>query len=396
MMVIAKQPIKVMIAAGGTGGHMMPAYALSLELQDRGHITHLVTDKRGAAVPGPLADQPVHILDSGRMTGGLWVRARALARIVRNIRVARRLLREERPNAVIGFGGYPALPTLLAARSLKIPICLHEQNAVLGRVNRLMAPMAEAIGLSYPDTEKLSRGMRARTVLTGNPVRNEVAALAAKPYPALDEDHMLRLLVVGGSLGARVLSDVVPDALALLPPHLKNRLQVTQQCREEDLEKVRARYKDAGIAAELASFIADMPERLMWTHLAIARAGATTLAELMCGGRPSILVPLPIATDDHQTKNARHLADQGGGWLIPETDFTPQTLAKRLQRLALEPERLRVAARRAHQLGRPQAAETLADLVEEIASMRGVRPDQSASGKSASPFEVSDQDEAMS
>lgn len=364
----ARAEMTVALMAGGTGGHMVPAYTLALELRRRGHRTLLLTDDRGASVPALFRPEDCIILKSGHMTGGLLTKAGAIARILRNILIARRILQRARPDIAIGFGGYPALAGLLAARSLGIPICLHEQNAVLGRVNRLLGRVAAAIALSFPETQRLPASLRPRGLVTGNPVRPEVARLARTPYPRLDEEHMLRLLVVGGSLGARVLSDVAPDGLALLPPHLKRRLQVTQQCRAEDIERVRRRYQDAGIAAELSVYLKDLPERLQWTHLVISRAGASTLAELSAAGRPGIFVPLPIATDDHQSVNARIFADQGAGWLIAETDFSPSTLAKAVQRLALDPARLVEAAEKARLLGAPDAASALADMIEELSA----------------------------
>ncbi|GAK33756.1 UDP-N-acetylglucosamine--N-acetylmuramyl-(pentapeptide) pyrophosphoryl-undecaprenol N-acetylglucosamine transferase [alpha proteobacterium Q-1] len=366
-----KEPLKVAIAAGGTGGHMMPAYALALELARRGHETVLFSDARGVDVPGIFRNQQPVLLECGRMTGGIAIRLRALYRVIGNIGAARRALRHHAPDLVIGFGGYPALSALLAARSLGIALCLHEQNAIMGRVNRLMARFASAIALSYEPTKRLKAAGRKKAVLTGNPVRDQVAALAQKPFPPLDTDHMLRLLVVGGSQGARVLSDRVPDALSLLPPHLKNRLQVTQQCRAEDLERVRGRYQEAGIAAELASFIEDLPERLFWCHLVISRAGATTLAELTAAGRPAILVPLPGATDDHQTANAHHLVEAGGAWLMPESALSAKMLARQIQKLALDPPSLRKAAAAAKSQGVPDAALRLADLIETTAAGKG-------------------------
>jgi len=359
-------PRPIVLAAGGTGGHMMPAYALAVELERRGHACRLVTDERGGGVPGIFGRMPRHVFDSGRMTGGPLRKAATIARLARNVRRLRRLLRETHPVAVVGFGGYPAMSAVLAARLEHVPSVLHEQNAVLGRANRLLARWAERIALSFERTHRLPRGVEASAVYTGNPVRAEVARLAGEPYPPFDEDGMMRLLVLGGSLGARVLSEVVPDALSLLPPHLRKRLQVSQQCRAEDLERARQRYADAGIAADLAPFFEDVPERLHWAHLVIARAGASTLAELTCAGRPAILVPLPIATDDHQTANAAEMVKAGGGWGIPQGDFTASSLAKRIQALARAPNRLQEAACASKSLGDPDAAFKLADLVEDV------------------------------
>ncbi len=362
--------LRIALAAGGTGGHMVPAHALDRELRRRGHATLLVTDPRGTALPGLFEDVETHLLDSGRMSGNAMQKLGASVRILLNTRRARGLLKQTAPDALVGFGGYPSLAAGLAAASLGIPICLHEQNAVLGRANRLLVRACRALALSFPDTAQVPADARRKAVLTGNPVRAVVAAIAQEPCPTLDEDCAIRLLVVGGSLGARILADVVPDALALLPPALTSRLAVTQQCRNADLERVLARYRAAGITAELAPYFADLPDRLALSHLVIARAGASTIAELTAAGRPAILVPLAIATDDHQTVNARALADAGGAWVIAEADFTPRELAKRLHALLLAPARLAEAATAARRLGRPDAAAALADLVERVAQAR--------------------------
>jgi len=275
---------------------------------------------------------------------------------------------------VVGFGGYPALPALLAARRDRIPTAIHEQNAVLGRVNRLMANKVDAIATAYDQIERLPAGARGRVECVGNPVRDEVMALRDQPFPTLGEDGIFRLLVTGGSQGASVLSDVVPEALALLPEHFRRRLQVTQQCRTEDIEQVRARYAAIGIPADLATYLPDLPDRLAWAHLVIARAGASTIAELTAAGRPAILVPLPSATDDHQTANAREMARAGGARMIAQDRFTPVELAKQMQKLALDPGALANAAARARAIGKPDAARALADLVERIGRDPGADP----------------------
>jgi UDP-N-acetylglucosamine--N-acetylmuramyl-(pentapeptide) pyrophosphoryl-undecaprenol N-acetylglucosamine transferase len=269
-----------------------------------------------------------------------------------------------RPSAVIGFGGYPALPALLAANKLRVPTLIHEQNAVLGRVNRFVSGRVDAIATAYPQVERLAPKHASKTHLVGNPVRREVLALRDQPFPPLSEDGIFRLLVVGGSQGASILSQVVPDGLALLPEHFRRRLQVTQQCRPDDIEVVRAKYAAHGIPADLATYLPDLPERLAWSHLVIARAGASTIAELTAAGRPAILIPLPSATDDHQTANAREMAKAGGARMIAQRQFTPIELAKQMQKLGLEPQALGKAAERARAVGRPDAASDLADLVE--------------------------------
>ena len=363
------------LAAGGTGGHMMPAHALAEELMARGHRVALITDDRGARIPGLFDKVQVHVLPAGRLTGGPAGWLRAIRAILTGRAMALRLYETFRPSAVIGFGGYPALPALLAARRDRIPTAIHEQNAVLGRVNRLMASKVDAVATAYPRVERLPGGARDKVEFVGNPVRDEVVALRDQPFPPLGEDGIFRLLVTGGSQGASVLSDVVPDALGLLPEHFRRRLQVTQQCRAEDIEQVRARYAAIGIPADLATYLPDLPERLAWAHLVIARAGASTIAELTAAGRPAILVPLPSATDDHQTANAREMARAGGARMIPQDRFTAVELAKQMQKLALDPDALANAAGRAKAIGKPDAARALADLVERIGRHPGADPE---------------------
>ena len=362
------------LAAGGTGGHMVPAHALAEELLLRGHRVALITDDRGARIPGLFDNAQVHILPAGRLAGGPVGWLRATRAIMTGRVMALRLYETFLPSAVIGFGGYPAFPALLAARRDRIPTLLHEQNAVLGRVNRLMASRVGAIATAYDKVQRLPAKAADKVHLVGNPVRHEVLALRDRPFPPLGEDGIFRLLVTGGSQGASILSEVVPEGLGLLPEHFRRRLQVTQQCRAEDIEEVRARYAALGIPADLATYLPDIPERLAWSHLVIGRAGASTIAELTAAGRPAILVPLPSATDDHQSFNAREMAKAGGARTIPQSRFTPIELAKQMQKLGLEPEALAKAAARARAVGRPDAARDLADLVERTGRDPGADP----------------------
>ncbi|OJW73875.1 MAG: undecaprenyldiphospho-muramoylpentapeptide beta-N-acetylglucosaminyltransferase [Sphingomonadales bacterium 63-6] len=354
------------LAAGGTGGHLIPAFALATELERRGHHVALITDERGAAIPGKPDFLPAHVLPAGRFGKNplKWIGgARA---VWQGRQMALRLFDSFEPSAVIGFGGYPALPALLAATSARIPSIVHEQNAVLGRVNRLLANKVDAIATAYTQVDRLKDKWQAKTHIVGNPVRPEVLALRDQPYPAFTEDGLLRVLVTGGSQGARVLSEVVPDGLAMLQPALRSRLQVTQQCRAEDLEAVRQRYASHGIPAELGTYFQDMETRLADAHLFIGRAGASTIAELTAVGRPAILVPLPIATDDHQAANAREMVKAGGARSIRQPGFTAKELAKQIQAMAQHPETLANAAHAAWNCGRPNAAKDLADLVESF------------------------------
>ena len=352
------------LAAGGTGGHLLPAFALATELDRRGHHVALVTDERGAKIPGKPAFLPAHVLPAGRMGKNPVALAKALSAIWKGRAMALRLFESFQPACVVGFGGYPALPALLGARSARIPTVIHEQNAVLGRVNRYLAGRVDAIATAYMEVEKLDPKLWPKVHRVGNPVRPEVLALRGEAFPAFSEDSLFRVLVTGGSQGASILAEVVPDGLAMLPPALRHRLQVTQQCRPEDIEAVRARYAGHQIPAELGTYFEDMAGRLAETHLFIGRAGASTIAELTAVGRPAILVPLPIATDDHQAVNTREMVKAGGARAIRQTGFTPKELAKQIQTMALNPGALANAAHAAWNCGLPNAVKDLADLVE--------------------------------
>ena len=354
------------LAAGGTGGHLIPAFALAVELERRGHHVALVTDERGAHIPGKPSFLPAHVLPAGRFGKNPLTWVKAIRAVLEGRRMALRLFETFEPSAVVGFGGYPALPALLAATSADIPSVVHEQNAVLGRVNRLLAGRVQAIATAYPDIARLKPKHAHKVDLVGNPVRAEVLQLRQEPFPPFSEEGLLRVLVTGGSQGARVLSEVVPDGLAMLPPALRQRLQVIQQCRAEDIEAVRERYRSHDIPAELGTYFEDMAARLADAHLFIGRAGASTIAELTAVGRPAILVPLPIATDDHQAANTRELAKAGGARMIRQEAFTPKDLAQQIQALAQQPQALANAAHAAWNCGRPDAAKDLADLVESF------------------------------
>lgn len=354
------------LAAGGTGGHLTPAFALATQLHQRGHHVALVTDQRGYDIPGKPDFLTAHVLPAGRFGKNPLHWPSGIKAVMQGRNMARRLYETFQPSAVIGFGGYPAMPALLAAQADDIPSLIHEQNAVLGRVNRLMAGRVDAIATAYPDVARLKPKYLEKTHLVGNPVRPEVLALRDEEFPAFTEDGLFRVLVTGGSQGARILSEVVPDGLAMLPPALRSRLQVTQQCRPEDLDTVRQRYANHDIPAELGTYFEDMQSRLADAHLFIGRAGASTIAELTAVGRPAILVPLPIATDDHQTANVREIVKTGGARSIQQPKFTATELAKQIQAMAQRPEMLANAAHAAWNCGRPQAAHDLADLVESF------------------------------
>jgi UDP-N-acetylglucosamine--N-acetylmuramyl-(pentapeptide) pyrophosphoryl-undecaprenol N-acetylglucosamine transferase len=368
------KPRHFVLAAGGTGGHMVPAAALAEELTRRGHRVALVSDARGVRFPGLFEGVQTHVLPAGRFAGGPLGWAKAAREMWRGRALARQLYRTFKPAAVIGFGGYPAFPALSAAFADKIPTAIHEQNAVLGRVNRLVAGRVDAIATSYAKTERLKPGHEMKVRHVGNPVRDAVLALRSQPYPLLDEDSIFRVLVTGGSQGASVLSQVVPEGLSMLPVAFRRRLQVTHQARIEDIDAARAKYAELDIAADLATYLPDLPEQLKWSHLVVARAGASTISELTAAGRPAILVPLPSATDDHQTANAREITEAGGARTIAQTAFTPAELAKQMQRLGLDPDALQNAAGRARSCGKPDAARDLADLVESLDAPRSPLP----------------------
>jgi UDP-N-acetylglucosamine--N-acetylmuramyl-(pentapeptide) pyrophosphoryl-undecaprenol N-acetylglucosamine transferase len=357
----------VMLAAGGTGGHLFPAQALAEELGHRGIAVELATDTRGDRYGGGFPARRVHQIASatisGRSPGAL---AKTGVTLTRGIAAAYKVLGASRPGVVVGFGGYPSFPPVLAARMRGIPTVLHEQNAVLGRANRLLAKRVTAIATSFAQVTMLDGVLAAKARFTGNPVRGAVITAAAIPYVAPMAEGPVRLLVFGGSQGARFFSDSVPEALALLALGLRARLVITQQARAEDVERVRAAYQASGISAEVAPFFADLPQRMATSHLVIGRAGASSIAELAVIGRPSILVPLPHAIDNDQLKNAASLSAAGGAWTIEQAALTPQRLAAELTRLAGDPHALALAAAAAKATGRPDAVARLADLVQEL------------------------------
>ena len=356
------------LAAGGTGGHMIPAFALGQELMNRGHHVALVTDERGTKIPGCPDKIATHVLPAGRITKNPVSWLSGAKAIWDGRRMAKQLYASFNPSVVVGFGGYPAFPALLGAFALDIPTVIHEQNAVLGRVNRLAARKVNAIATAYPDIRRLALRYNEKVHLVGNPVREEVRELRDQAYPPLGEEGIFRVLVTGGSQGASILSKVVPDGLARLPLNLRRRLQVTQQCRAEDIENVRKTYTEHDIPAELATYMEDLPERLGWAHLVIARAGASTIAELTVAGRPAILIPLPTATDNHQSFNVSEMVAAGGARAIAQSVFGPVELAKQIQKIALQPGALENAAKAAKSCGRPNAVFDLADLVESFGS----------------------------
>ncbi len=355
----------IVIAAGGTGGHFFPAEALAAELAARGRSFVLMSDARSAGLKSSVFETCQRFLlpGFGVFGRGPLHAARALLTLLGGALKARGILARLAPPVVVAFGGYPSFAPVVGARLLRRRpvVLLHDQNAVLGRANRLLARLSDTLLLSHPNVRREPAGVRS--IVTGNPVRPAIAALSGRGYRAAEAE--LNLLVLGGSLGAKVFSDMVPPALALLPDALKARLRVTQQCRPEDLDRVRAAYAELGIVADLSSFFTDMAGLLGAAHLVIARSGATTVAELAVAGRPAILVPLPIAIDDDQTFNARTLADIGGAWIMQQRDITPERLAETLTDLLSDPAQLAQAAAAAASRGIADAAFRIADLVDQ-------------------------------
>ncbi|MHA1563830.1 MAG: undecaprenyldiphospho-muramoylpentapeptide beta-N-acetylglucosaminyltransferase [Alphaproteobacteria bacterium] len=376
----------LMIAAGGTGGHVYPAMALAEALLRRDHDVALVTDRRGAGFAKLNPKITQHRVPAGRLGGGPLGAIKGALGILAGIRATGRLLRESNVEVMIGFGGYPSVPPMVAARRAGMTTILHEQNAMLGRANRMLAGHADMMALSFAQTERLPIGSEDKSQLVGNPVRAEIAALADTPFVMPSADGPINILVTGGSQGASVFATVVPDAIAALPAHVRARLRITQQCRAEDLENVQARYETLNVPAELAAFLDGMAVRLSTTHLVICRAGASTVAELTTAGRPAVLVPYPHAADDHQTANARAIDAGGGGWLMPQNDLTAGALAGLIAGLAETPDRLVFAADAARRLGHPHAAERLADLVEQVVT----RKNKSVAEPNSPPVAVED------
>jgi UDP-N-acetylglucosamine--N-acetylmuramyl-(pentapeptide) pyrophosphoryl-undecaprenol N-acetylglucosamine transferase len=358
----------VLVAAGGTGGHLFPAEALARELAARGIAVELLTDSRGKRYDGDFSARAVHEIPSATPSGGsLFARARAVLVLLAGTIASLWLIGRQRPAAVVGFGGYPSVPPVFAATLLRVPTILHEQNAVMGRANRFLAARVDAVAHGFPTLKGLGAGIKAQAYHTGNPVRASVLGAATVPYHAPSDDAF-NLLVIGGSQGARVMADIVPAAVALLSPDERRGLKLVQQARGEDETRVTKAYQDLGVEAEVLAFFADLPARVAAASLVIARAGASTVAELAVIGRPSILVPFPHALDQDQAANAEELAATGAAQVVRETDFTPQWLADALRAARRDPTGLASRVAAAQKAGVSDAAKRLADLVMNIAS----------------------------
>jgi len=366
----------IVLAAGGTGGHVFPAEALAETLLGRGRRLMLVTDHAARSYGGALGKLEAHPLGLRRMGDSRLSRLLGLASVAAAVPRARRLIDRLAPAVVVGFGGYPSVPTLFAAARAGIPTLIHEQNAVLGRANRLLARRVRRIATSFATVARVPDAVD--TLFVGNPVRPAVRALRSAAYAPAARDGRFRLLIVGGSQGARAFTDVVPAAVARLDEALRGRLQVVHQARPEDAARAKAAYAAAGVEAEVESFFADIAGRIAASQLVICRAGASTCAEIACIGRPALFVPYPFATDDHQAANARALAAAGGGWVVGQPNFTATMVAERLQGWMSDATPLIAAATAVHALGRPEAAERLADAVDALVPANGSSLEEAA------------------
>lgn len=358
----------VLVAAGGTGGHLFPAAAFAGEMRARGWRVVLMTDARGRRYAEGFPADEIQDVPAATIQGKNPVKiAGAALKIVSGILAARKSLKLVQPAVVAGFGGYPSLPALEAALAQRRPVLIHEQNAVLGRVNRHYATRAAAVACGFDRLDRLPPGAASRKVVIGNPVRPAILEAREAGYPSSAPGQPIRILVTGGSQGARLFGDVTPEAIALLSPELRAQLVVTQQVREEQVDAVRDAYAAMGVRAEVSPFFKDMGARLALAHLVIARAGASTITELQAAGRPSILVPLAIAADDHQTANAEALSGIGAADVIDEFEFEPPALADILARRLANPHDLAVRAAAARASAKINATKALADLAEKIA-----------------------------
>ena len=362
----------IVIAAGGTGGHLFPAQALAEELSRRDRKTVLITDKRGLKWKESFPSTNLHATRAATTERpGLWNKLKALMILGFGTLKALRLLGRYQPSVVIGFGGYPMLPTMFAGVFKRCATCLHEQNGVMGRANRLMAPRVDGIALTFPDPKGLPKKLEGRCTVTGNPVRGQVIEASQTPYPELTDAGPIQLVIFGGSQGAHIFSEVVPTAVALLPEDIKQRLQIVQQARKEDLAVAQEGYDKVGLDVELAPFFHNLPELMAEAHLVISRSGASTVCELTVLGRPAILVPLPGALDQDQAANARFLVESGGGWLMPQSELTAESLGDTLTALFSQPDLLTDAAAASKAQGRPGAVAALADMVEALGETGG-------------------------
>lgn len=360
-----------MLAAGGTAGHLFPAFALAQELGRRAITVDLITDMRGDRYGADFPARQIYRVAAATLSGSSPIAAaRTGLTLTRGTAAAFKLLGEVRPAAVVGFGGYPTFPPLLAAKLRRIPSALHEANAVLGRANRMLAKRVTAIATSFDDVAGIEPGLKGKVRFTGNPVRDAVVEWSQRPYRAPAPGGPFNLLVFGGSQGARYFSEAVPPALAALPEAMRSMLFVTQQARTEDVAAVEAAYRTAGIRALVSPFFKALPEEIAKAHVVIARAGAGTVSELTVIGRPGILVPLPHALDNDQLLNARRVEAAEAGWCLEQKSLSVETLTGAIRQLLDDPDLLTRVAAAARRIGRPDAVSRLADLVEGLMGRR--------------------------
>lgn len=358
----------IVLTAGGTGGHLFPAHALASELIRRGYDVDLITDTRTGYVGNDFPGRAVHRVPAATFQGRSPIEAiKMVATNSNGFKMAYDIYGDVKPKAVVGFGGYPTVPPMLASLARGIPSMIHEQNSVMGRANRFLAPMVKAIAISFDDTKFLEGKLTDKSYVTGTPLRAAVLELRGGTYQPPQPGQPLNLLCFGGSQGAKFFSDIMPVSLQLLPQELRDRLMVVQQCREEDIDRVFDAYEVAGVAAELSTFFEDLPYRMAGAHLVVCRSGATTVAELSALGRPAVLVPLPHAVDNDQLENATRFEKAGAGWCFEQSIMTPERLAGTLRRLFEEPATLARAASRSKSLARYDAVVRLADLVVTLA-----------------------------
>lgn len=378
----------IVLASGGTGGHVFPAGALAELLAARGHRVALVTDTRGSAFDDAAKSDgggiEVHKIRAGGIAGrGIAAKLKSAVKLLLGWRDARRLLSRLNPSVVVGFGGYASVPTVLAAGGRGVPVVLHEQNAVIGRANRMLARQATAIATCFEVVEKIPAADRRKVALVGNPVREAIKGVRESGPAPLSENGSREILVTGGSQGASAFADLIPAAVALLPDSLRARLRIAQQARPNEVDAVIAAYEDMGVDADVRRFFDDMPARLRAAHLLICRSGASTVAENTVAGRPALLIPYPSAIDDHQTANARAIEDAGGAVVLPQHALTPQSLSDLLAELLDDTARLTAMTEAARAYGRPDAVEDLAALVLSTAGLTDADTSDAATGAAA-------------
>ncbi|MGJ8528150.1 undecaprenyldiphospho-muramoylpentapeptide beta-N-acetylglucosaminyltransferase [Maritalea sp.] len=358
---------KFILVAGGTGGHLFPAQALANELIRRGHKVQLMTDRRANNFADDFPADKVHIIPAATPNLRSPVKTfQAGVTILQGLAKAYGVLKKEDPDAIIGFGGYPTFPPVLGASLLGIPSVLHEANSVLGRANRALARFADIVALGFTKT-KYAEKFSEKCVMTGNPVRDQVFEAAKKPYPAIDDQSPIHLLVTGGSQGAQIFSDVLPGAMMNLPDELKNRIRLVQQCRQEDMKRATSVYAENRLNVELAPFFKDLPRRISNAHLVICRSGASTIAEMSVIGRPGIYVPFPGSVDQDQLHNAQNMVEADAGVIIEQSTLSPLSLAKELTIILSDEQKLQKMAMNAKTLGMHDAVQQLAKVAEKAA-----------------------------